>query len=87
MSKIPFFRERKKWIEENIKEKKFIQEYLFYKEEQLLFTSDIFKVRNNVEWIIQINKLLEFIYYSIESAYNEYKLSESTPMTLNKNEN
>lgn len=56
-----------------------LPEHRLYKEEQLQLSQNVFKIRNTVEWIIRINKLLKFIKFSISMSL-KFALEMNNPM-------
>ena len=51
-------KEIKEYIEKNIDSIKLLDECRLYKEEQLQITEEVMRIRNSIEWIIRINKVI-----------------------------
>lgn len=49
------------YIKNEMENMNYFVEHRLYREEQIQDTKNIFRVRNSVEWIIRINKILKFI--------------------------
>lgn len=65
------------YIKESIEKIKCIDECRLYKEEQLQFSEEVFKLRNSTEWLIRLNRVIENITYSISKSYEYAKLMQS----------
>lgn len=61
------------YIENKIKDIKYLTEHRLYKEEQLQSSKDVIKVRNSLEWILRINKIIKFIKYSVKLSLDYSK--------------
>ena len=51
-------KEIKEYIEKNIDAIGLLDECRLYKEEQLQITEEVMRIRNSIEWIIRINKVI-----------------------------
>lgn len=69
--------EIKKYIESSIKSIELLNECRLYKEEQLQITKEVMNVRNSIEWIIRINKVIKNFTYAIIKSYDYAILMES----------
>lgn len=58
-------------------------EHRLYREEQIQFFKNVFKIRNSVEWIIRINEILKYIKYSISTSL-KFALEIENPMDENE---
>ena len=70
-------KEIKEYIEKNIDSIKLLDECRLYKEEQLQITEEVMRIRNSIEWIIRINKVIHNFTYAIRRSYEYAKLMES----------
>ena len=70
-------KEIKEYIEKNIDSIKLLDECRLYKEEQLQITEEVMRIRNSIEWIIRINKVIHNFTYAIRRSYEYAQLMES----------
>lgn len=61
----------------------YFPENRLYREEQIQFSENVFKIRNSVEWIIRINKILKYINYSILKSL-KFAIELESPMDENE---
>ena len=69
--------EIREYIEKSIDAIEFLNECRLYKEEQLQITEDVMRIRNSIEWIIRINKVIHNFTYAVIKSYEYAKLMES----------
>lgn len=77
-------KEIKEYIEKNIDAIGLLDECRLYKEEQLQITEEVIRIRNSIEWIIRINKVIHNFTYAIRKSYEYAQLMES-PLEETKN--
>lgn len=70
-------KEIREYIEKSIDAIELLNECRLYKEEQLQITEDVMRIRNSIEWIIRINKVIHNFTYAIIKSYEYAKLMES----------
>ena len=70
-------KEIKEYIEKNIDAIEQLDECRLYKEEQLQITEEVMRIRNSIEWIIRINKVIHNFTYAIRKSYEYAQLMES----------
>lgn len=69
--------EIREYIEKSIDEIQLLDECRLYKEEQLQITEEVMRIRNSIEWIIRINKVIHNFTYAIIKAYEYAKLMKN----------
>lgn len=69
--------EIREYIEKSIDAIELLNECRLYKEEQLQITEEVMRIRNSIEWIIRINKVIHNFTYAIIKSYEYAKLMES----------
>lgn len=70
-------KEIKEYIEKNMEAIEQLNECRLYKEEQLQITEEVMRIRNSIEWIIRINKVIYNFTYAIRRSYEYAQLMES----------
>lgn len=70
-------KEIREYIEKSIDAIELLNECRLYKEEQLQITEEVMRIRNSIEWIIRINKVIHNFTYAIIKSYEYAKLMES----------
>ncbi|MVX62396.1 hypothetical protein GKZ28_01605 [Clostridium chromiireducens] len=71
------------YIKYEIENINYLTEHRLYREEQLQLSRNVFKIRNSVEWIIRINKILKYIKYSVLNSL-KFAVQVENPMDENK---
>lgn len=71
------------YIKHEIENINYLIEHRLYKEEQLQLSRNVFRIRNSVEWIIRINKILKYIKYSILNSL-KFAVQVENPMDENE---
>lgn len=74
----------REYIEKSIDAIELLNECRLYKEEQLQITEDVMRIRNSIEWIIRINKVIHNFTYAVIKSYEYAKLMKS-PLEETKN--
>jgi hypothetical protein len=69
--------EVKEYIEKGIDKIEVLGECRLYREEQLQITEDVMRIRNSIEWIIRINKVIHNLSYAVIKSYGYAKLMQS----------
>ena len=62
----------------------YLPENRIYREEQMQFSKNVFKIRNSVEWMIRINKIMKYIKYSVSTSL-KFAIELLSPMDENEN--
>lgn len=70
------------YIKQKIENINYLIEHRLYKEEQLQLSKNVFKIRNSVEWIIRINKILKYVKYSVLNSL-KFAVQIEDPMDEN----
>jgi hypothetical protein len=65
--------EVKEYIEKGIDKIEVLGECRLYREEQLQITEDVMRIRNSIEWIIRINKVIHNLSYAVIKSYGDAK--------------
>lgn len=71
------------YIKHEVENINYLIEHRLYKEEQLQLSRNVFKIRNSVEWIIRINKILKYIKYSVLNSL-KFAVQVENPMDENE---